>query len=190
MSSCCLSKCDVVFSTLDITCCRLMNALNLCGPYRCVRSICQREPKHLWLTNYPNSDIPAGFRGLQSAALEVLAFPERVQCFSQVLAKKAAVTLGLEIASSFQMRVNWYQDLEKLLQVLPLYLRMCWLKAIAGAWCTSHRLHSQPLLACIFGCDAKDEFRHYLACPILWQFPREFLDCPEVYQCTAETVSG
>jgi len=158
----------------------LMNALNLCGPYRCVSNICQREPKHLWLSSYPNSAIPAGYSGLQSAAIDVFSYTEKVHCFSQVLAKKATVTLGLEFASSFQMRVSWFQDLERLLQVLPLYLRMCWLKAIAGAWCTSHRLQTQPRLPCIFGCDAKDEIRHYLACPILWQFPREFLDCPEV----------
>ena len=35
-------------------------------------------------------------------------------------------------------------------------------------------------LARIFGCaDAKDEFSHYLVCPILWQFAREFIIAEE-----------
>ena len=53
--------------------------------------------------------------------------------------------------------------------------RVCWLKAICGAWCTSRRLHTGANLPCVFGCDAADEFLHYIVCPVLWLFPSEHL---------------
>ena len=53
---------------------------------------------------------------------------------------------------------------------------MCWLKAIAGAWCTTTRMHESVIWPCVFGCkDCPDSLTHYLVCPILWQFPREFM---------------
>jgi len=64
---------------------------------------------------------------------------------------------------------------------LPLFLRMCWLKTICGAWCTSVRLHSVMDRPCIFGCiDSRDELVHYLICPVLWQFARECLNVQEL----------
>ena len=36
-----------------------------------------------------------------------------------------------------------------------------------------------PKWKCIFGCDAGDELTHYLCCPILWQFAREFINVAE-----------
>ena len=53
-------------------------------------------------------------------------------------------------------------------------------RSIAGGWCTCARLHTEYQWPCIFGCpDARDEICHYLICPILWQFPREFMSSAE-----------
>ena len=97
----------------------------------------------------------------------------------RALARKTAVSLGLEASRSIKLRTSWFTDLNRLLEVSCLFLRVCWLKAIAGAWCTSVRLHTAIQWPCIFGCDARDELVHYLVCPILWQFARETLRLPE-----------
>ena len=59
-------------------------------------------------------------------------------------------------------------------------MRTCWIKAIAGAWCTTVRMHDSIQWPCIYGCqDARDEFLHYLYCPALWSFARESLGIQE-----------
>ena len=62
------------------------------------------------------------------------------------------------------------------------HTRLCWLKALAGAWCTSARFagapakHHETTLPCVFGCiDCVDEITHYLVCPVLLVFARETL---------------
>ena len=51
-----------------------------------------------------------------------------------------------------------------------------------GGWTTSTGMHEANLLPCIFGCtDAKDEFRHYSTCTILWQLAEEALNLREHY---------
>ena len=41
-------------------------------------------------------------------------------------------------------------------------------------------MHESIILPCIFGCvDCRDEFRHYIVCPILWQLAKEALDIRE-----------
>ena len=55
-------------------------------------------------------------------------------------------------------------------------MKLCWLKTIIGGWTTTTRMHETVRWPCIFGSeDCKDELLHYLVCPFLWQFPREFL---------------
>ncbi len=63
----------------------------------------------------------------------------------------------------------------------PIFLRVCWRKALIGGWCTSSRLHTGANWDCIFGCNDRDEFRHYIVCQILWQFAREQLGIKESY---------
>ena len=59
-------------------------------------------------------------------------------------------------------------------------IKMCWLKAIGGAWTTTVRMHESVIWPCIFGCiDRKDEILHYLQCPILWQLALEALSLSE-----------
>ena len=98
----------------------------------------------------------------------------------RTLAQKATVSLGLETACSIRLQTSWFSDLNKLLELSCIFLRVCCLKAIAGAWCTSVRLHTAIQWPCIYGCNAaRDELKHYLICPVLWQFARETLRIPE-----------
>jgi len=156
--------------------CALLDAIHLDGPLKQVRSICASNPAHNWILSFPERPLPSNSRGLQSAVLDIFKVKDRVSDFTKEMSHKATVTLGHDWAASIHLLPSWFHDLEKLLLSVPLFLRVCWLKTIAGAWCTSIRLHTNSGWPCIFGCvDAKDELRHYLVCPILWQFPRESL---------------
>ena len=54
--------------------------------------------------------------------------------------------------------------------------------SVCVGWTTSSRMHETVILPCIFGCiDCKDEFRHYMICPIIWQLAKEALDIRESY---------
>ena len=56
----------------------------------------------------------------------------------------------------------------------PIIVKTCWMKTISGAWCTTVRLHPTVIWPCIFGCHGeKDELKHYILCPVLWQLVRE-----------------
>ena len=53
------------------------------------------------------------------------------------------------------------------------YLRLCWLRAVGGAWTTTSRMHEAIVWLCVFGCvDAKEGFRNIIQCAILWQIVR------------------
>ena len=49
------------------------------------------------------------------------------------------------------------------------HVAMSALKTVCNGWCTSHRMHEETLLDCLFGClDGSDSLKHYLVCPKLW----------------------
>ena len=104
------------------------------------------------------------------------------------LETKARVTLKVkgEIVHNVYFAPNWFADLNSLLCNCNVHTRLCWLKAVAGAWCTSARFAGAPAkyhdstLPCVFGCvDCTDEITHYLICPVLWSFAREALNLHE-----------
>ena len=76
---------------------------------------------------------------------------------------------------------DWFDEgFKEVFNQLPFFLRMCWLKAISGAWSTAVRSSSIANRRCVFGCiDARDSLVHYLVCPVLWQFARETLHVSE-----------
>jgi hypothetical protein len=85
--------------------------------------------------------------------------------------------------------LSWFDGISSLLDVAPIFHRMCWLKTIAGAWCTSVRLHTYEGRGCCFGCiDTRDELVHYLQCPILWQFACASLSEGEFSICIFERL--
>ena len=153
----------------------LLDAINLDGVYAEGKDSWSALPEHAWICDYPNSAYPSCYKGVQSAAIQAFSVKEKVRDLSQELAGKLCVTLGSELANRIPAPVVWFSSLECLLTRCPLFVRVCWLKAISGAWCTSRRLHTGANLPCVFGCDAADEFLHYIVCPVLWLFPGEHL---------------
>ena len=96
------------------------------------------------------------------------------------LVKKLKVSLGDSLFETLCFPHDWFTNLKLILESAPIFLKICWFKAVAGAWCTSIRMHGACRWQCIFGCkDAEDVFSHYIECPILWQFARETLRLQE-----------
>ena len=56
------------------------------------------------------------------------------------LLKKLKVILGDDLFGSLVFDPDWFTDLESILEQAPISLWVCWLKATAGAWCTTVRM--------------------------------------------------
>ena len=99
------------------------------------------------------------------------------------LEKELIKKLRISLKDQFDIVIfqpNWLGLIKTEFENVNLFLRMCSLKAIGGAWTTSSRMHESIILPCIFGClDCRDEHRHYIVCPILWQLAKEALDIRE-----------
>ena len=177
----------------------LINALEFKGYHNKILNAVSMSCEHSWILNVPlvQSDltIPRGFFGFQSAILSVFKctrsirdgfnFPIKLQ---RILEAKARVTLSVkgEVIHPILFTPNWYRELHLLLARCNSFTRLCWLKAVSGAWCTSARFAGAPskkhchVLPCVFGCnDSVDEICHYLVCPVLWQLARESLSLSE-----------
>ena len=91
-----------------------------------------------------------------------------------MLAAKSTITLTPTVASIISMNRDWFDTLLSVFESCRVLLRVCWFKAITGAWTTSIRMHDGPPWPCMFGCqDDRDEVNHYFNCLILWQVVRE-----------------
>ena len=162
-----------------------MDAIHLQGQFGYLRDILSGDSLSGWLLDYPSVSYPSSAKSLQSAVLDILKQGQIVQNLEIELYSKLDVTLAKfeeEIREPLPpFPSGWFNGAFKaVFEQLPLYLRMCWLKTISGAWCTAVRLSSVENRCCVFGCiDARDSLVHYLVCPILWQFARETLNVSE-----------
>ena len=152
----------------------LIHALELSGGFCNFKDNCRVDPSRSWLVNYPTVSFPKKYKSLQSAALAALSIAFRVDSLRVELHEKVKITL-LPL-SPFEIPFFWFEGLHFELRKQTPYIKVCWLKTITGAWCTSTRLKSVQGRPCIFGClDTRDELVHYLVCPILWQLARSAL---------------
>jgi len=85
-----------------------------------------------------------------------------------------ALLHGEMFASQVFLPTNWFDEFSLLLKLVKPFVRGCWLKTVAGAWCTSYRFRHMPgtsVLPCCFGCNQSDDnLVHCMRCPILQQF--------------------
>ena len=168
---------------IDSTCIlqTLHDALALRGPLNGIFAIANRVPEHQWILTFPVSTMPPIYRGIQTAVLKILSCDESCAAnLSIAIVPKVKITFPVESCGLINMQVDWFPKLEELFKSTNSFLRMCWLKAIAGAWTTTTRMHETVIWPCVFGCvDCQDEIRHYLHCPVLWQLAREALSINE-----------
>lgn len=144
----------------------LHDALALRGPLNSIREIADRVPEHAWLLSYPVSPMPSCYKGIQSASCKILSLDESYADLSKSLYDKFRIAFPLDVFGVISMQADWFPKLEELFKITNCFLRMCWLKAIAGAWTTTRRMPEVTKWPCIFGClDCSDEIRHYLQCP-------------------------
>ena len=147
----------------------LLHAFKLTGPFSVFKDNCRIDPNRAWLVEYPTINFPKPYKSFQSSVLAALSVEFSVGSLSAELHGKAKTTL-LNLAP-FEMPLEWFEELQTELMKQTPYIKVCWLKTITGAWCTSTRSAALHGRNCIFGCeDCRDELTHYLVCPILWQF--------------------
>jgi len=138
----------------------LINALEFRGPHSRIFDAIQSDPggSHL------DRDS-----GIQSEVLRLLRPEFSDDQLGTLLARKCVVTLGEDCANLIRMKPDWFSQISEAFGHVKAFIRICWLKSIAGAWTTTHRMHEDLKWPCIFGClDAQDNFRHYVVCPVLW----------------------
>ena len=97
------------------------------------------------------------------AVLKILPIDETCSVdLSTSVINKCAVTVCPEICDIIDSQVDWFPKIEELSKGINSFLRMCWLKALGGAWTTTTRMHESVRWPCVFGCtDCQDEIRHY-----------------------------
>jgi len=158
----------------------LHEALALEGPLNSIFAITEKVPEHKWLLEYPISPMPSCYKGIQTAVLKILSIDESCAVLSSALYDKCLVTFPIESCGVICKQFDWFPKLEELFKSVNSFLRMCWLKAIGGAWTTTARMPEPVKWPCVFGClDCRDEIRHYMQCPVLWQLAREALSISE-----------
>jgi hypothetical protein len=167
---------------IDTTCIlqTLHDALALQGPLNSIREIANRLQEHQWLLSYPVTPMPSCYKGIQTAVLKILSIDESCAVLSSSLFDKCLITFPVDLCGIINKQLDWFPKLEELFKSINSFLRMCWLKAIGGAWTTTSRMHELRKWPCVFGCiDCQDEIRHYMQCPVLWQLAREALSISE-----------
>ena len=81
---------------------------------------------------------------------------------------------------------KWFDELQQVFVHVKPFVRTCWLKTAAGAWCTSFRFRhmaGSTTFPCIFGCpQADDTIAHYLERPVLWYFADQFFGLDDDFE--------
>jgi len=162
----------------------LFDALAFVGPHEKLKRAAERSPEFSWILrpcdqhSFAGRSIPISTQPpphLQAGVIKILGSIRKPPNLDTLLAIRAVKTLGNELCTNIHMRIDWFQSLQAVLVETKPFLRVCWLKAIAGAWCTTVRMGEPLKWPCIFGCDARDEVKHYLNWPVLWQIALECL---------------
>ena len=166
----------------------LLDAIAFRGPFAELGRRIQTHPTLSRLhASCTLSSLSPGFK-VQSQIMHVLQLATLVHELSVSLTTKLQVTLGDDMFESIRAAfdaVNRLSNCKVVLESTRNHTRVCWLKTICGAWTTSHRLHEEARLTCLFGCPDQDTITHYLQCPVLWQLAREV--CPLEECCSLDS---
>ena len=146
----------------------LLEALEFQGPFLRVLNAIAADSGLSWLDQRGKSAEYSKKDKVQTVVLRALASTQDVAAIGNLVAKKLCITLGGDFASQCRLSVHWFHELTLILDEAKVFLRMCWLKSISGAWTTTTRMHELHVWKCIFGCPEPDDLLHYLVCPVLW----------------------
>ena len=146
----------------------LLEALEFQSGHSRILKAIECEPEVSWLDQRGKSDEFSKSDKVQTVVLKALAPAQDIHSIGVLIARKLCVTLGTDFASQCSVNELWFVELFSILGEAKVFLRMCWLKTISGAWTTTTRMHEQHTWKCIFGCFDRDDLLHYLVCPVLW----------------------
>ena len=108
--------------------------------------VCHGSPPVLNWAQFESHD-PAVFQNVQSKAMKVLARRDKCACLAEALFDKAEVTLHSVAPEG--LPINWFGPLTVQLDLVSLFLRMCWLRTMTGGWCMGVRLQSVQNRSCV-----------------------------------------
>ena len=99
-----------------------------------IHDLCEFNPSNSWILNFPRTSVPSVYSGIQSAVIRILQPVTSVRDMPGELLEKLKVTLGDDLFGTLVFDLDWFTNLESILEQAPIFLRVCWLKAAAGAW--------------------------------------------------------
>jgi len=127
----------------------------------------------------PGSDFFTSAKSLQKVVHSIMmkeVFPDTDQAQLKALVEDRCI----KVFAPFELRAESGFDLDgafATLQGLSGSRAIRVLKTWLNGWATSHRMHEDPVLDCLLGCDgAKDSFPHYVMCPHLFAFVSFFFE--------------
>ncbi len=94
--------------------------------------------------------------------------PETPDPWPPLLARRFETLIPGEAQFNYGAFAN--QEFAKLGKKLGKGNMMVVIKTLAKSWSTTERYREDHRFPCIFGCEDKDDLRHYCACPVLWNF--------------------
>ena len=140
-------------------------------------------PSPGWVSPPPNFQHLPGVRGelfeeiskldsghhSQKKCYKLLLPLYQSEVIERTLLNKLVTTLGRETSEVLRADVNWFPKLCQILKECGAHTSFCLLKTWVGGWTTSHRMHEDQKLECLFGCPHEpDNLAHYLECAPLW----------------------
>ncbi len=106
---------------------------------------------------------------VQDGAYRAFKINEICADFPWELTLKLVTTLGDEVSNSTLVPDDWVIKLTHVLEQCKTQVAICVFKTLIGGWTTSHCMHEQTKLPCIFGCFGEtDSLNHYFLCFPLW----------------------
>jgi len=126
---------------------------------------------------------------IQSVCMKALGHFSKLsqEPIQDLILSKTRISFGASAVGDFSLSQDWFVQLHNVLCSVKHYVRMCWLKTVAGAWTTTVRTHEHKntdIVAwnCIFGCSGEpDQLDHYMCCPILWHIAGSVLPGEEYF---------
>jgi len=127
----------------------------------------------------PGSEFFSSAKSLQKVVHSIIMkeiFPDTDQAQLKTLVEERC----LKVFAPFELSAESGFDLDgafATLQSLSGSQAIRILKTWLNGWATSHRMHEDPVLDCLLGCDgAKDSLPHYVMCPHLFAFVSFFFE--------------
>ena len=111
----------------------LIDALAFDGPHARVLNAIHSAPEYRWLDSRHSEFVSPQSGRVQSGVMKVLRPPVSDSFLEGFVAQKLVVTFGVEFGHATTVPFSCWSGLGGILDCLKVFLRVCWLKTVAGA---------------------------------------------------------